>query len=526
MNITVEILFYLYSKNYPVLDFRTPVTGQKLLSVKKWYPNESPEDDALYVLTPDELSGLCSMPEMPVKNLIVASPDGAGPTDEELRKLKGLNYAFTSAFRTTYELQNKLLQIFHELLQEENELLLATLDPSRSEEVFEFASKWFPWEYSIVDIDMRLIYRSRNLHMITGSGNVNRIPAESIRELILSREFHEAAKKKDVFYESMSFNSATAFARNILPDDQYAGRVVMFLPDPIKTAPPGAEELFRFYTDCVMESLRRTGKLSTRHINAPLRTLCSSLFSGLHVPERSILEVLGREGWDIHHLYSVIIFRFLPNTAWDAQLETTLPYLADELENNWPYSCAVNTGSEINLVIDLTLSNADISHHGFHQQFASFVRDHVCLAGVSSVFQQFSLLPEARKCADAALELGQKKDPHFWYYLFDDYRLDFLKETLENSLAPDFLYHPALRILMKYDAEKKTDYTGTLRAYLENDHNMTIAADAVFVHRTTFFRRMEHIRRLTGIDLNDPETILLLELSFQFLNTGIPKNEL
>lgn len=519
MRITVEILLYLFSRTYRLLDFRIAVSGQALSSVKKKYPQDEPDTETLYVLTPDELSELLALPEFPYTAIIVASPGGAFPSEKELRKLKKLekcSYAFTDAFRTSHELQYALLQIFHEFLQQENELLLATLDPTRSEDVFRFASKWFPWEYSIVDIDMRLLYRSDNLYKITGS-NKNRIPAESIRELILSREFHEAAKKTDVFYESMNFNNATAFARNIMHEGRYAGRVVMFLPEPLLSAPPGAEALFRFYTDCVTESLRRIGKLSTRPQNDPLRSLVTSLFNALPVPKQGTGEILKQAGWEIHHQYSVIIFRFLANTGWDAQLETTLPYLADELENGWPHSCAVNTGEEINWVINLTLSEADISRHGFYQQFAAFIRDHVCMAGVSSVFQDISMLSEAKKCALAALELGQKKNPHFWYHLFDDYRLDYLKETLQNALAPEFLYHPAVYILKKYDSENNTELSATLRAYLEHDRSMTAAADAIFVHRTTFFRRMDRIRSLTGLNLDDLKTILLLELSYQFM---------
>ena len=80
-----------------------------------------------------------------------------------------------------------------------------------------------------------------------GGERVDRIPTESIESLILSKEFHDAAKKESVFYQSMTFNELTAMARNILPENQYAGRVVMFLEEPKKQAPAGAEELFALF---------------------------------------------------------------------------------------------------------------------------------------------------------------------------------------------------------------------------------------------------------------------------------------
>lgn len=43
---------------------------------------------------------------------------------------------------------------------------------------------------------------------------------------------------------------------------------------------------------------------------------------------------------------------------------------------------------------------------------------------------------------------------------------------------------------------------------------MSAAAEKLYIHRTTFCRRMDKIRELTGIDLDHADTILLLQLSF------------
>lgn len=405
--------------------------------------------------------------------------------------------------------------VYQKLLEEENELLLATMDSNRTEDVFAFGKKWFPWEYSIVDLDMHLIYRTQNLHKVLGGEKVDRIPSESLSELILSREFHNAAKLKDHFYQTMTFNDLTALGRNILPDGQYAGRVVMFLPKPMKKAPKGAEELFEFYTDCIMEALRRSGLFVSRRQNDPLHLLCRSLFQGETEAEHATNDVLNRSGWKEDHSYTVITFRFLADSAWEAQLETTLPYLADELELEWPNSCAVVGKRDISWILNLTLSKISEDLSKFHQQITSFVRDHVCIAGASSVFNNFSLLLDARKCASAALEIGSQKHPDFWYFSFDDFRLDYMKEILKDSMSSTFLVHPAIYKLKQFDSENHMELTDTLKAYLEHGRNMSAAADAIYIHRTTFCRRMDQIKKITGLDLDDLSTVILLELSFQ-----------
>lgn len=512
MNVTSEILFFLYSEKYPLIREYTGLLNQPVTSIKRLVPGEEADEKALYILTVDELKPIED--DKRYRHLLFVAPKGKLPPKKTLQKLNNKNYAVTNAFYTTYELQNVLLTIFHDLLRQENELLLAAMDPARAEEVFSFGTKWFPWEYSIVDIDMRLVYRTDDLHKVMGGERVDRIPTESIESLILSKEFHDAAKKEEVFYQSMTFNDLTAMARNILPDHQYAGRVVMFLEEPKKQAPSGAEELFAFYTECIMEALRRSGRLSTRPQNDPLRGLCRSLFDREMVPDHGIREVLRQADWEIDHYYSVIDFRFLPDSVWQTQLETTLPYLADELENEWQYSCAVNTGREILFVLNLSLLGIGPDLSGLHQQFAYFVREHICLAGISPVFRDFTKIADAKACAEAALKIGQEKNSFVWYYLFDDYRFDFMKETLTNVLPPTFLSHPAKELLEDYDREHHTELSKTMQAYLDHDRNMTTAADAIFVHRTTFCRRMDHIRKLTGVDLGDPDTLILLELSY------------
>lgn len=538
MNITPEILIFLFSQKHTIVHQHLRRPDQTFQGIRLYDPQEKPDKTFLYVISERAFRRLSAEERKQFSLVFIAAEPKASEEENSLagkkaggnvssvgkKKMaepaasfdyKELSLAVAAGFPTPGSLFYALQQVFHTLLQQENELLLATMNPENAETVFSFGEKWFPWEYSIVDIDMRLLFRTDNLHNVLGEGQVERIPAESIHELILSREFHEAAKKQEVFYQSMSFSNMTAIARNILPDNKYAGRVVMFLPEAIKKAPKGAEDLFEFYTDCVRETLSRSGHFTGRTQNDPLHLLCRNLFQNESVSAHAVSEGLQRSGWQRDNAYSVIVFRFLTDSAWEAQLETTLPYLADELELEWPDSCAINTGREINWVLNLTLSGADVNLDSFHQKVAHFVRDHICMAGASPVFSDFSLLSEAKKSATSALEIGQNKHPHFWYFSFEDYRLDYIKDTLQSSIPSAFLRHPALTELKQFDEKNNTELLGTLKAYLENGRNMTAAADAIFIHRTTFCRRMDHIRKITGLDLGDPDTALLLELSYQ-----------
>ena len=79
------------------------------------------------------------------------------------------------------------------------------------------------------------------------------------------------------------------------------------------------------------------------------------------------------------------------------------------------------------------------------------------------------------------------------------------------------LCHPALELLRSRDAARGTELLNTLRAYLDCNLNLTAASERLFIHRTSFCRRMATIRKITGLDLEDPDTVFLLQLSFRLL---------
>ena len=86
-------------------------------------------------------------------------------------------------------------------------------------------------------------------------------------------------------------------------------------------------------------------------------------------------------------------------------------------------------------------------------------------------------------------------------------------------------YHPAVRLLRDRDIQKGTELVPTLRAYLNCGMNMTHAADQLYIHRTTFCRRMEQISHLTGITEFTSDLTLDLLISLKLLEEAQRGNE-
>jgi hypothetical protein len=69
--------------------------------------------------------------------------------------------------------------------------------------------------------------------------------------------------------------------------------------------------------------------------------------------------------------------------------------------------------------------------------------------------------------------------------------------------------------LAEIDADRRTDYLQTLRAYFEMRHDLQCAADRLYVHRNTLRYRLKRIQVLTGLDVNDPVAQLVADLQLR-----------
>lgn len=147
----------------------------------------------------------------------------------------------------------------------------------------------------------------------------------------------------------------------------------------------------------------------------------------------------------------------------------------------------------------------------------SILRSYACKAGISDVFTDFSNARDAFKQADLALEIGQARDPHYWYFSFRDYAFDYLLTKCSEDLSPIQVCHPALEALIQHDEQQGTEYAKTLICFLRNSQNTTNSANELFIHRTSFMRRMAQMEKIANFDLDDPDEVLHLLLSAKLL---------
>lgn len=94
-----------------------------------------------------------------------------------------------------------------------------------------------------------------------------------------------------------------------------------------------------------------------------------------------------------------------------------------------------------------------------------------------------------------------------------------VQKYLESELNDDILYltHPAIPALTRYDREHHTDLRDVLFYYLLNDCNLTATAASLYMHRNTVNNKVNQIKKLIQLELDEPKLRQRLLLSCQIM---------
>ena len=84
----------------------------------------------------------------------------------------------------------------------------------------------------------------------------------------------------------------------------------------------------------------------------------------------------------------------------------------------------------------------------------------------------------------------------------------------------------AVNLIEEHDAKHGSDYVATLRAYFDTFGDTLAAAARLHVHPNTFRYRLQRLREVAGVQLDDPAERLLLMLQLKLSeSSGQPERE-
>ncbi|HVB97371.1 MAG TPA: helix-turn-helix domain-containing protein [Chloroflexota bacterium] len=135
--------------------------------------------------------------------------------------------------------------------------------------------------------------------------------------------------------------------------------------------------------------------------------------------------------------------------------------------------------------------------------------------GVGSELAGLDGLRQSYQQAVDALNLGQAIFGEGRTVFYRDLGLYRLLLSIRNHPELEDFYQGTIGKLATYDAKSDGELLRTLDAYFSSHGSPTEAAERLHVHRNTLLYRLQRIRSIAGIDLEDPEVRLSLQLALR-----------
>jgi hypothetical protein len=332
---------------------------------------------------------------------------------------------------------------------------------------------------------------------------------EEVNLLKYDDEFIIAALKKEPTVYSGKHYEFRVLYLNIFLSGRYVARLMV---DEINRKITDRDfALISVLGDAVKDGLQIKAARDQWHPRR-LDEIVAGILDRHSVEENEIKAALAESGWAVSDRYFCLAI--VPSEL-DIMGKTLLS-LADRLSAMMPGSCCLVHNSIIVCLCNLSAIKAD--RKTLQARLLPKLRDSFLKTGMSAVFSDFKKLYSYYQQSLIALRLGEKGKKGAWYYDFSDHALDYMVENSKGELVAESLCPEGLLRLRQHDREQGTDYEHVLRVYLENNMNAVQTQRKLYMHRNTFYFKLNRLKEILDMNLEDFSVRLYLMLAFRLMN--------
>lgn len=296
--------------------------------------------------------------------------------------------------------------------------------------------------------------------------------------------------------------------RNIWQGDIYRGRILDLEVD--SRILPGDFAVIDYLGE-LLEHFLYSGDLRKFSISDDTYELMVRLCEKEETDEQQVLSYLRYQNWNRNDRY--VVMRIVTQQR-DFNIISSYAVL-NQINTILAAGRAFFHQEGITLVVNLSYAHEKTSD--VVSRLAVPMRDSLLKIGVSSELRDFFRLGILFDQANIALNFGLSGSSMIWYYYFDQYMLDYMIRCSTEDMPAELLCSDALQKLLEYDQKNHTSLAHTLEAYLLHDRNVLQTSKELYIHRSTLSYRLEKIRRLISINLDDPKERIKLLLSYYML---------
>ncbi len=266
------------------------------------------------------------------------------------------------------------------------------------------------------------------------------------------------------------------------------------------------------YIEAMLPGARYPGRAPQKESRAGrAEALLRGAVSSETADQTPIANGLSDLGWLKTHAYCCFAVRV---AAFDSKTYS-VRVLCAAIEQRIPHALAFEHGGNVVLVVNLTLHGGGADD--VIRQNVYFFRDNFLKVGAGNEVTGFSDMYYCHRQARIALEYACRQQSYHWTLRFDGIAQNYLLEQAVRELPIHAVCAKNLLSLRRHDETHGTEYYKTLERYVRNRFNALKTAKELFIHRSTFLYRLERIRELFSIDLDDDATFFYLLISMKLL---------
>lgn len=332
---------------------------------------------------------------------------------------------------------------------------------------------------------------------------------DSVDLFMAAREYRYMRASRNAFAVP---SSSTLMMKNIFSNGQLVGSLLMEHRGDTLSA-RYVRFLLNYLGSFVEEAYGRIGSFGELSVGAGhVKAALQSAVGGDSVGYARLEAALAESGHEHGCEYVVLrIERSFTNEGAEER-----DYLVRRLELAWPYGYCFTAGGELFMLVDASEGERG-SGKNFSKELPIVARENLAKVGISRKFREIASLEAALVQAKIALEYGSVKDPTNWCYRFGDYAFSWLVSEAAGNVPSEYVCHPAVAALARYDDKHDTELLRTLSTFMRCRYNATSASNELFVARSTLLHRLARIEELTKVDFSDFADRTYLALSLAML---------
>lgn len=410
------------------------------------------------------------------------------------------------------ELLEKLLDLFQYCQEQERRLDHLALSDAGLDELCHWAREFTGNPVCIHDNWFIILAMSGDLPEVMHPEHIAASSRQFIPQRFIDSFQMDADSRSHAQKKAWIWDHEPGFSRCIcagLWDEAvYQGQVLMIEANrPFRPVHFLAAECLAQRAALLLRHRRVSGQGDYRNMDSLVRALLEG--QPANAADTAIL--LERLGWNRTDQYLCV--RLQSQQASGEAVSENL--LHSDLFRLFPASYIMFMEQQQCVILDISKERGTVSM--VRHSLASLCRDYCLYAGISSPAWGIDHLKYAFLQADIALKMAFSLQNERWIIPFSTCALDYILQSLGTALPPGHLAAPELLVLLDHDQRKGTPYFATLRAFLHSERDIPRTSKALIIHRTTLLYRLKRIQDITGIDLDDPDQRLYLQLSLKLL---------